>query len=52
MHELSLSPLWGKETNMSTFLGIVIMVVFVFLVLQFGFKWDIIGWIKKNIFKK
>jgi len=37
---------------MSTFIGIVILLVFTFLVLQYGMKVDIIGFVKTKILKK
>jgi hypothetical protein len=37
---------------MNHVIGVVILLVFIFLALQFGMKIDVWGWIKKNIFKK
>jgi len=37
---------------MSTVFGIVAILGFSFLALQYGMKIDIISWVKKNIFKK
>lgn len=37
---------------MSTFIGILALLAFTFVVLQYGMKVDIISWVKKNILKK
>lgn len=34
---------------MSTFIGIIALLGFTFLVLQYGMKIDIVGWIKSKI---
>ena len=40
-----------REINMSTFIGIVALLGFTFVALQYGMKIDVIGWIKKKIGK-
>lgn len=37
---------------MNHVIGVVILLAFIFCVFQFGFKVDVLGWIKEKIFKR